>query len=74
VNEYLETSKKRIWAFGDAIGKHMFKHVANYEAGIAWHNFVNRQKVPVDYSAVPYAVFGNPQVASVGMTEGEARA
>jgi mycothione reductase len=74
VNEYLETSKKRIWAFGDAIGKHMFKHVANYEAGIAWHNFVNQQKVPVDYLAVPYAVFGNPQVASVGMTEGEARA
>ncbi len=74
VNEYLETSKKRIWAFGDAIGKHMFKHVANYEARVAWHNFVNRRKVPVDYSAVPYAVFGNPQVASVGMTEGEARA
>lgn len=74
VNKYLETSKKRIWAFGDAIGKHMFKHVANYEAGIAWHNFENRRKVPVDYSVVPYAVFGNPQVASVGMTEREARA
>jgi len=73
VNEYLETSKPQIWAFGDAIGKHMFKHVANYEAEIAWHNFVSRQKVPVDYSAVPYAVFGYPQVASVGMTEREAR-
>ncbi len=73
VNEYLETSKPRIWAFGDAIGKHMFKHVANYEAEIAWHNFVSRQKMPVDYSAVPYAVFGHPQVASVGMTEQEAR-
>ena len=73
VNEYLETSKPQIWAFGDAIGKHMFKHVANYEAEIAWHNFVSREKVPVDYSAVPYAVFGNPQMASVGMTEQEAR-
>ena len=30
VNEFLETSKERIWAFGDAIGKYMFKHVANY--------------------------------------------
>ena len=38
VNEYLETSKKNIWAFGDAIGIQMFKHVANYEAGMAWHN------------------------------------
>lgn len=73
VNEYLETSKERVWAFGDAIGKHMFKHVANYEAGIAWHNFIHPHKIPVDYSSVPYAVFGDPQVASVGLTEAEAR-
>jgi len=73
VNEYLETSKPRIWAFGDAIGKHMFKHVANYETQIAWTNFIGPVKTPVDYSAVPYAVFSNPQVASVGMTEREAR-
>ncbi|MGD2142492.1 MAG: dihydrolipoyl dehydrogenase [Candidatus Bathyarchaeota archaeon] len=72
VNEYLETTKSRIWAFGDAIGKHMFKHVANYEAGVAWNNFTHRFKEPVDYSAVPYAVFTHPQVAAVGMTEGEA--
>ncbi|TRO47320.1 dihydrolipoyl dehydrogenase, partial [Candidatus Bathyarchaeota archaeon] len=73
VNEYLETSKPRIWAFGDAIGRHMFKHVANYETEIAWHNFMGGPKVAVDYSAVPYAVFSNPQIASVGMTEEEAR-
>ncbi len=74
VNEYLETSKKNIWAFGDAIGKHMFKHVANYEAGIAWHNAVHDHKAKVDYSAVPHAVFSEPQVASVGLTEAEAKA
>ncbi len=73
VNEYLETSKPRIWAFGDAIGKHMFKHVANYETEIAWFNFNGEHKAAVDYSAVPYAVFSNPQIASVGMTEEEAR-
>jgi mycothione reductase len=72
VNEYLETSKPRIWAFGDAIGRHMFKHVANYEAGVAWNNFAHDHKEAVDYSAVPYAVFTHPQVASVGMTEQEA--
>jgi len=72
VNEYLETSKPRIWAFGDAIGKHMFKHVANYEAGIAWNNFAHQHKEAVDYSAVPYAVFTHPQVAGVGMTEQQA--
>jgi dihydrolipoamide dehydrogenase len=73
VNEYLETSKKNIWAFGDAIGKHMFKHVANYEAGIAWHNAVHDHKVEMDYSAAPHAIFSHPQVASVGLKEAEAR-
>lgn len=73
VNEYLETSKKNIWAFGDAIGKKMFKHVANYEAGIAWHNAVHDHKVEMDYFAAPSAVFTHPQVASVGMKEAEAK-
>jgi mycothione reductase len=72
-NEFLETSKKNIWAFGDAIGKEMFKHVANYEAGIAWHNAVHDHKVPMDYSAAPHAVFSHPQVASVGLKEAEAK-
>jgi mycothione reductase len=73
VNEYLETSKKNIWAFGDAIGKEMFKHVANYEASIAWHNAVHDHKVEMDYSAAPHAVFTHPQVASVGLKETEAK-
>jgi dihydrolipoamide dehydrogenase len=73
VNEYLETSKKNVWAFGDAIGKEMFKHVANYEAGIAWHNAVHTHKVAMDYTTAPHAVFTHPQVASVGMKEVEAR-
>ncbi len=71
VNEFLETGKPKIWAFGDAIGKYMFKHVANYETQIAWYNFIGN-KESVNYSAVPYAVFSNPQIASVGLTEEEA--
>jgi mycothione reductase len=73
VNEFLETSKKNVWAFGDAIGKQMFKHVANYEAGVAWHNAVHDHKVAMDYSVAPHAVFTHPQVASVGLKEAEAR-
>jgi mycothione reductase len=73
VNEYLETKKKNVWAFGDAIGKQMFKHVANYEAEIAWHNAVHDHKVKVDYSAAPHAVFSHPQIASVGLKEAEAK-
>jgi dihydrolipoamide dehydrogenase len=73
VNEYLETNKKGIWAFGDAIGKEMFKHVANFEAGVVWHNSVHDHKVAMDYSVAPHAVFCNPQVAAVGFKEREAK-
>jgi len=73
VNEYLETTKKNIWAFGDAIGKEMFRHVANTEAGIAWHNSMHKEKMPMDYTASPHAVFSCPQIASVGLTEEQAK-
>jgi mycothione reductase len=73
VNEYLETDKKNIWALGDAIGKEMFKHVANYEAGVAWHNSFHDHKVKMDYSAAPHAVFTYPQIASVGLKEQQAK-
>jgi len=73
VNAYLETSKRNIWALGDAIGREMFKHVANYEASLAWHNAVHDHKAEVDYSAAPHAVFTHPQVASVGLREAEAK-
>ena len=73
VNEFLETRKKNIWAFGDAIGKEMFKHVANLEAQVAWHNAHSDHKAKMDYHAAPHAVFSHPQVASVGFTESEAR-
>ncbi|MEA3375859.1 MAG: hypothetical protein U9R72_06650 [Chloroflexota bacterium] len=70
---YLETNVEDVWALGDATGKHMFKHVANREASIAWHNFAHDRKTPMDYHAVPHAVFSYPQIASVGLTEAEAR-
>ncbi len=73
VNEFLETSKRNIWAFGDAIGKYMFKHVANEEAIVSWRNAIHDHKTPMDYSTVPYAVFTYPQIAAVGLTEIEAK-
>ena len=73
VDDSLETSKKNIFAFGDAIGKQMFKHVANYEAGVAWHNSIHDHKVKVNFSAAPHAVFTHPQVASVGLKDEEAK-
>ncbi|KAA0004808.1 MAG: dihydrolipoyl dehydrogenase [Thermoplasmata archaeon] len=73
VNEYLETTKPNIWACGDAIGKHMFKHVANYESQIVYYNAFGHRRIKVDYHAVPHAIFTYPEVASVGMKEEEAK-
>ena len=72
MNEYLETSQPNIWAFGDANGKHLFRHVANYESEVVFLNAVLKRKVKVDYHAIPHAVFSYPEVASVGMREMEA--
>jgi len=71
VNEYLETSQPNIWALGDADGKFMFKHVANYEAEIVYYNAVERRRIKADYHAIPHAVFTYPEVASVGLKEKE---
>jgi len=72
VNEYMETSKPGIWALGDADGKYLFKHVANYEALIVYFNAFQKRNVKVDYSATPHAVFTEPEIASVGLKEQEA--
>jgi dihydrolipoamide dehydrogenase len=74
VNDRMETSREGIWAFGDAIGKHMFRHTANREARVAWNNAFGQSGQKMDYHAVPHAVFTYPQVGSVGMTEAEAKA
>ncbi len=78
VDEYLETTRAGIWAIGDAIGKYMFRHVANREARMAWNNAFaeegGKEKEKMDYHAVPHAVFTCPPVGAVGMTEAEAKA
>lgn len=74
VDENYLTTKPGIYAFGDAIGKAMYKHVANKEAELVWHAFTEGHVHPLDYDKVPYAVFTWPQVASVGLTEREASA
>jgi mycothione reductase len=74
VDEHLQTDVPGIWALGDIVGRYLLKHSANLEAIHAAHNIFNPEnRVPVDYHAMPHAVFASPQVASVGLTERQAR-
>ena len=70
VDEYLETNIKGIFALGDVVGKYQFKHNANNEAQYVYNNIVHPdKKIPVNYTAMPHAIFTNPQIAAVGYTE-----
>jgi len=72
VDEYFETSQPNIWSFGDADGKYLFRHVANYESEIVYYNAILKKRVKVDYHAIPHAVFCYPEIASVGLQEKDA--
>ena len=74
VDEYLETTIKEVFALGDIIGRYMFKHNANLESQYACNNILHSdRKIPVDYTAIPHAIFTSPQIAGVGFTEQELR-
>jgi pyruvate/2-oxoglutarate dehydrogenase complex dihydrolipoamide dehydrogenase (E3) component len=63
-----------LWAMGDATGKAMFTHVALYQSAVIAADILGENRPPARYDAVPRAVFTDPEVGSVGMTEAAARA
>jgi dihydrolipoamide dehydrogenase len=69
-DRFLETDVNGIFALGDIIGRYLFKHTANHEAKYASNNILHPdKKIPVNYAAMPHAIFSSPQVAGVGFTE-----
>ena len=75
VDDHMRTSVPGVWAVGDIANDFQLKHVANHEAAVAFWNIAHPDELRhVDYHAVPAAVFSNPQVATVGLTEEQARA
>jgi len=73
VNNKLQTSHPQIYACGEVIGGYPLPHVANYEARIALKNALFWPFFKVNYRAIPWAVFADPALARVGLTEAQAK-
>ncbi|MCG5058216.1 MAG: NAD(P)/FAD-dependent oxidoreductase [Limnoraphis sp. WC205] len=73
LNEKLQTTHSRIYACGNLSGGYSYPHLANYEATIAVKNALYLPIFQVNYQGVPWAVFSDPQLARVGLTETQAK-
>lgn len=73
VNEWLQTSNPDIYAAGDVLGDPMFVYVAAYGGTLAAEQALNGHSRRYDLTALPRVTFTDPAVASVGLTEEEAR-
>ena len=75
VNEMMETRVADVYAIGDILGpqKIMLAHVASMEGLVAMENCLGGHR-QMDYGAVPSGIYTFPEVADVGLTEGEANA
>ncbi len=73
VDEHYQTSAKGVYAIGDIIATPALAHVASAEAIHCVEHICGLEPDAVDYSTIPSCVFTTPEVASVGMTEQQAR-
>ena len=72
VDEWMATNLPNVWAIGDAVGGWMLAHKAMVEGRVAAENATGGQR-RIDYRSVPNVIFTRPEVASVGLTEAQAR-
>lgn len=73
VDARLRTSNKRVFAIGDVAGGPQFTHIAGYHAGIVIRNALFGLPAKVDYKALPWVTYTDPELAHVGLTEADAR-
>lgn len=73
VDARLRSSNKRVFAIGDVTGPYQFTHMAAYQAGIIIRNILFKIPAKVDYSAVPWVTYTDPELAHVGLSEADAK-
>ena len=74
INDYMRTSAPHIYAVGDVTAKVQLAHVASAQGLIAAETIAGVETMPLDYRMMPRVTFCQPQVASFGYTEEQARA
>ncbi|UFJ42886.1 dihydrolipoyl dehydrogenase [Brevibacillus humidisoli] len=74
VNAYYQTAEPHIYAIGDCIGGLQLAHVAAREGTIAVEHMAGLSPEPLDPAKVPRCTYSRPEIASVGLTEAEAKA
>lgn len=72
IDQQCKTSVDHIYAIGDCAGGDLLAHKASYEGKIA-AEVISGQKSVIDYQAMPYVIFSDPEIAYTGLTEAEAK-
>jgi dihydrolipoamide dehydrogenase len=67
------TNLPGVWAIGDVTGKLMLAHVASAMGIVAAERIAGVESVHLDYEAMPRAIYSQPQIASFGLTEAQAK-
>jgi pyruvate/2-oxoglutarate dehydrogenase complex dihydrolipoamide dehydrogenase (E3) component len=73
VDDYLETNVPGVYALGDVKGGPAFTHISYNDFIVAYHNLFHEEKKSIRDRLVPYALYTDPELGRVGMTEREAR-
>jgi dihydrolipoamide dehydrogenase len=73
VDEYMRTNVRNIYAVGDCAGRQLLAHKAMHEGVVCVESIAGTDHGPVDYQNVPNCTYCSPEVASVGLTEAQAR-
>lgn len=73
VDGRMRTNVPGVWAAGDVNGQAPFTPVAQYQARIAIDDMFGGEPAPADYSVLPTAIFTDPELAGVGLTEADAK-
>lgn len=74
IDERMATNVSGIWAIGDVTGKLMLAHVGSAQGMVCAENIAGEETITLDYEMMPRATYCQPQVASFGLTEAQAKA